>query len=230
MSLKLTLGFSATTNLGADFSSPPIDTTIQIGNNGISRTYLATGSDNTADLGEVATIGYVLLENLASPILISTPNAPTIEIQGTPGSQTVDYKIVAVQADGAYSAASAAGVTTTANATLDNTNFPRLNWDAVAGASFYRVYRTSTTTTVPSTTGLIADNVTATTLDDTGLAGDSATPPSTAIDNVLLYDADTAYKYQLKGGEPAVFRSNSTVLYYKHSTADVKFKMTILEA
>ena len=108
---------------------------------------------------------------------LSTPSAPTITPQGTTGASTWTYKVEALNRD-QTSIASAAGSTTTGNATLSSTNFNRITWTAVTGASAYRIYRTAVATS-PTTTGVIAIvGASALQLDDTGLAGDASTAPT----------------------------------------------------
>src|SRR6266496_1452724 len=102
----------------------------------------ATTSDNTVSLDDVGTPGYVIFRSLAELVVVTTPAAPTVVPQGTPGAATWSYKIVAKQASGVHSAASSAGTTTTGNATLSSTNFNRITWSVVAGATSYDVYRT----------------------------------------------------------------------------------------
>ena len=103
-------------------------------------------------------------------------SAPTVTPQGTTGASTWTYKIEAINAD-QTSIASAGGSTATGNATLSSSNFNRITWTAVTGATSYRIYRTAVATS-PTTTGVIAVVGTVLQLDDTGLAGDSATAPS----------------------------------------------------
>lgn len=113
---------------------------------------------------------------------LSTPHAPMLTVVGTSGGATVAYKIVArsgsVAISTGHTAASAAGSIGTANATLSATNYVRLDWQPVPGAVSYDVYRTTASGTSPTTTGLIASTA-ATTLNDTGVAGDSSTAPIT---------------------------------------------------
>lgn len=110
---------------------------------------------------------------------LSTPSAPTITPQGTTGAATWTYKVEALNAD-QTSIASAAGSTTTGNATLSSTNFNRITWSAVTGASAYRIHRTAVGTS-PTTTGVIAIvGSSALQLDDTGLTGDATTAPTAA--------------------------------------------------
>lgn len=107
---------------------------------------------------------------------LTTPGSPLVSPQGTPGSKTISYKITAYNATGESDASQAKTITTGAT-TLTGTNFNRLTWTAVPGAVGYKVYRTATNGTSPTTTGLIGTSTT-TTFDDTGLAGDSASAPS----------------------------------------------------
>lgn len=112
----------------------------------------------------------------------SNPSAPSVANIGAAGAATVTYKIVGVmganvtysQFPEQYSAASSAGTTNTANATLNGTNFNRVTFTWPAGYNAVDVYRTAGG---PSQ-GKIA-RVHVATLDDTGLAGDAATPSTT---------------------------------------------------
>jgi hypothetical protein len=227
MSLQLTsiLSFSAN---GASLPLETYQISIESAEGNYTKhTETVTTSDDVFSLDEVSTIGYVRLRNLAALVTVTTPSTPVITNGGTPGAATWTYKIVAKQIDGAYSAASSGGTTTTGNADLDTDNFNTITWDAVPGAASYDVYRTAVGTS-PTSTGLIA-TVFATTIDDTGLAGDASTAPSTAIDNVLLYgDASADYPLKLNGGDIAMFRWNSAAMHRKASTADVEIEVTII--
>ncbi len=119
---------------------------------------------------------------------LTTPAAPTVTPQGTTGAATWTYKIEALSRD-QTSIASAAGSTATGNATLSSTNFNRITWAAVTGATAYRIYRTAVGSS-PTTTGVIALVGATLQLDDTGLAGDSAAAPSAATGGVFWSDAE----------------------------------------
>lgn len=108
---------------------------------------------------------------------LSDPSAPTIAPQGTTGATAYSYKVVALHAHG-QTAASSAGSTATGNATLSSTNFNRLTWTAVTGATAYKLFRTAAGGSSPTTTGLIGIVGDVAQFDDTGLAGDSATAPT----------------------------------------------------
>lgn len=114
------------------------------------------------------------IKDLPIAQLLSAPGAPSVTPQGTPGATTHTYRVVAVSPEGLRTQAGATGTTGTGAATLNGTNFNRLTWSAVPGADRYEIYRT----VGGATQGKIATTA-LTTLDDTGLIGDAATPPST---------------------------------------------------
>jgi len=126
---------------------------------------LGTGTQNTPylfnDTGQagdgttaptVNTSGFLASGNTSTALL--TPANVVATPQGTAGSTTITYKIVAVNEAGAVTAASSAATTTTANATLTSANNVLVTWNSVLGASNYKIYRTAAGGT-PSTTGLI---------------------------------------------------------------------------
>jgi hypothetical protein len=116
---------------------------------------------------------------------LATPALPTITPTGTPGATAHSYVLVALAQNG-VSAASAAGSTTTGNATLSASNFNRLTWAAVTGATAYRIYRS----VGGLTQGLIATVGNTLTLDDTGLVGDGAIAPTLAVGTVFWSDQE----------------------------------------
>ncbi len=70
----------------------------------------------------------------------SVPAAPAVAVVGTAGTTEYQYQVVAVGPNG-DSLPSAAGQTTTGNATLSGTNYNTVTWTAVPGAQSYRVLR-----------------------------------------------------------------------------------------
>jgi len=104
---------------------------------------------------------------------LADPSAPTVTPQGVTGATAYSYKIVAMHRHG-QTAVSSAGSTASGNATLSSSNFNRVTWTAVTGATAYLVYRT----VGAATTGLIAVVGAVTQLDDTGLTGDTTTAPT----------------------------------------------------
>lgn len=105
------------------------------------------------------------------------PTSGAVANAGTPGSTTYTYKVVAV-AGTKVGAATAALTTTTGNVTLSGTDYNTVSWAApTAGIDItgYRVYRTAG----GATQGLIATVAgDVLSLNDTGLAGDSASVPT----------------------------------------------------
>jgi hypothetical protein len=106
---------------------------------------------------------------------IATPSAPVVTVQGTTGSTTYQYQIVATTYDGRDSIPSATGQTTTGNATLTSSNYNALSWSAVTAAASYKVLRFSS-----GAWKLLAGGITATTYNDTGSASPSTYTVSTS--------------------------------------------------
>jgi hypothetical protein len=113
---------------------------------------------------------------------ISTPTFGNsyINTVGTAGSSTWSYCVVAYVGT-LYTPCSPVGTITTGNATLSGSNFNNIYTPVVAGATSYVWYRTAHGTS-PSTNGIIATKTPQTgygyiLLYDTGLAGDSSSPP-----------------------------------------------------
>jgi hypothetical protein len=97
--------------------------------------------------------------------------------QGTPGTRTISYAIVATNTTG-HSGVSQSKQITTGASTLNGTDYNQLTWTAVPGATGYDVYRMATNGVAPVTTGKIGSTTAALTFNDTGLAGDTLTAPT----------------------------------------------------
>lgn len=110
---------------------------------------------------------------LKEPAALADPSAPAITPVGTTGATSYSYKVVAMHRAGT-TAASAAGSTTTGNASLSATNYNRVVWALVTNAESYLVYRT----VGGATQGLIGVVGNVVELDDTGLTGDLSTAPT----------------------------------------------------
>jgi hypothetical protein len=156
-----------------------------VGSNGLqTSTYVfndtgLVGDGTTPATGN--TTGSLFAPNFSGSLATSALSTPVNVVatpQGTAGAVTVTYKLVALSG-ASNTAASSAATTTTANATLTTGNNVLITWDAVPGASSYNIYRTAAGGT-PSTTGLIGNVLASvgTSFVDTGLAGDSSTPPT----------------------------------------------------
>jgi len=97
-----------------------------------------SGDGNLTVKGNISTQGGNLDLNS-----LSTPSSVAVAPVGTAGSTTYGYRISAIN-DNGQTLASATTTTTTGNATLSSTNYNRVSWGAVAGATGYKVYgRTS---------------------------------------------------------------------------------------
>lgn len=111
---------------------------------------------------------------------------------GTPGSTTYTYKLVFKDVNGSSAAAGTSFNIVSGNATLNGSNFNRIqlwtsaNSQVLNCPSTVDIYRTTSGGT-PSNTGKIGTFTvtdctaffTSQTFDDTGLAGDNSTPPTT---------------------------------------------------
>jgi len=86
---------------------------------------------------------------------LATPAAPTVTVRGTTGAVSYWYWVAACNSQGC-TVLSTAGTTTTANATLSNTNYDDVSWTAITGATSYKVWRT---TSASAPTGTVANKV-----------------------------------------------------------------------
>jgi len=113
------------------------------------------------------------------PPLLTDVSQPTVTPQGTGGSTTWGYEIVAIDANGKKTATSTEGTSAAGNATLDDTNFNRVTWTDITGGVTYEIWRESAGGT-PSTTGLIGTVGSGVQqFDDTGLTATAGTPNAT---------------------------------------------------
>jgi hypothetical protein len=123
---------------------------------------------------------------------VATPAAPTIGNSGATGAATWSYKAVPCSAPNYCAAATAAGSTTTGNATLTTSNFNTITIVPVKGVMFTDIYRTAVGTS-PTTLGKIGTIYAGNTvLNDTGQAGNSVTAPSTNTTGAFLMNGQNA--------------------------------------
>jgi uncharacterized protein YkvS len=117
---------------------------------------------------------------------LATPSGVAVTPVGTAGSTTYGYRISAINGNGETIAATTVS-TATGNATLSATNYNRITWSAVTGATGYKVYgRTSSSelymATVNSPTLLYNDTGTVTpsgALPTSNTTGGTITYPAT---------------------------------------------------
>lgn len=215
----------------ADFGSLKVPLNIN-GRQYNSATRLVTTSDGVLPLGDVGSLvgAWIGVKNLGAPLIL-TPGTPVIANIGSAGAQTWTYKIVAKQKDGGYNIASAGGSTATGNATLTGSNFNRITWAKVEDATGYDIYRTVSGGT-PSSTGRIGSTTTLLTFDDTGIAGDSTTAPSTTpFDFSLKIGSDgSLYPLLLNGGDIQIYRWNAAAFHHKALFNSTDMQFLIIEA
>jgi hypothetical protein len=165
---------------------------------------LVTDSGTLGFLGSVSDTGSINTVQLAVP----TFNNGGVANIGTPGSTTYTYKVMGIDGNGQGTGASAAGTTTTGNATLDTNNFNRISVSFCSGGQVLAYTRVDVYRTVGGATqgkiGSInpsSDFLTngpgltncSLTLDDKALAGDGATAPTqnaTGGTSSVRYDVD----------------------------------------
>src|SRR5215207_573749 len=73
---------------------------------------------------------------------LGVPTGVAVAPQGAAGAVTYGYRVTALGGGGETTGATE-GTTATGNATLSVTNFNRVTWSAVTGASGYAIYRTT---------------------------------------------------------------------------------------
>ena len=121
-----------------------------------------SGLTYDASAHSVGGLGGVLFQGTS---LAAFSGAPTV-MPHTAGSTTYGYTIIARRGN-LSNVSSAQGTTALAAATITGTNTITVSWSAIAGATSYDVYR-STSSGTPSSIGLIG-NTTSTTFVDTGI-------------------------------------------------------------
>jgi hypothetical protein len=141
-------------------------------------------------------------QRLVETLALTRPAAPLVAAQGTPGATTIGYAIVATNTSG-HSEVSQTTTITNAAATLTGVNFNQINWQLVPNASGYDVYRVSTNGVSPVTLGKIGSTTAALTLNDTGLAGDAATAPTTNTSgiNSPFWTEDELHQHVVNGAK-----------------------------
>ena len=107
--------------------------------NASARVNAVQARDNVYIFNGVDNLSYYDGSTITVYTELTTPNAPTVAPQGSAGTTTYSYKVSAFNAVG-ETLASTATTTTTGNATLSATNFNRVSWSAVSGATGYNVW------------------------------------------------------------------------------------------
>lgn len=129
-----------------------------------------SGDGNLTVKGNISTQGGNLdLNSLATPAGAGIVVTPT----GTAGSTPYGYRISAINGNG-ETLASTTATTTTGNANLSATNYNRISWGVVPGATGYKVYGRSGTEAY-----MVTVNAPTLMYDDTGAASPSGLLPTT---------------------------------------------------
>lgn len=97
---------------------------------------------------------------------LATAATPVITQTGATGAVSYWYWPVPLDQAGNQGTMGAAGTTTTANATLDGTNFETITWAATPGAASYDILRTTSSVAPTGTASVKVGNTTALTLND----------------------------------------------------------------
>lgn len=168
--------------------------------------------DDTAD-DSVSTTTFAVMTGTTLQLFGTPTPIPadlTVTPTGSAGSTTYGYRVSAVTAAGT-SIVCAEVTTTTGNATLSATNYNALTWTAIAGATEYKVYRT----TGGATQGLLGSAST-NAYDDTGIVATDV-----VLDDLIMHIWYKAYPATLVNATdvpsdiPAEFHPALVELYAK---------------
>lgn len=110
-------------------------------------------------------------------IAVAAPSTPALTVNGSTGSTSYSYYIVAKDQFGNKTLASAVQSVSNGNAVLSSSNSILITWTAVPGSYSYDVIRSASAGT-PSSTGSIALSVQNINFTDTGIAASAYTTPA----------------------------------------------------
>jgi hypothetical protein len=164
-------GFISSANLFSTLSTNAIligNTTTGLAKSGTGIIEVDSGANgNWGDFNA----GFLNLKSLANPAVSSVTPV------GTGGGATWSYIVGAVLADTTTVTSGSISVsTTTGNSTLSGSNYNRITWGSVTGASYYNIYRVASGGS-PSSTGLIGQVASFnTSFNDTGQTGTGTYP------------------------------------------------------
>jgi len=133
--------------------------------------------------GNVGAEGLAKTTGVLEVVAVAAPAAPTVTPVGTTGATTYTYKVTAT-VGGKETEVSAAASVANGNATLSATNYNKVDWAAVVGATGYKVYRTAGGAT-QGVVATVTDRETLT-LNDTGLAGGGEAAPTVNTTGVAI--------------------------------------------
>lgn len=107
---------------------------------------LPSGAVNTQALTTLSgspawSYGGLFAQTANSVTALAKPQAPAVTAEGTTGSTTYDYGIIAQDNNGDSSPISFLTQITNGNATLSSSNYNSLSWSSVSGATKYEIWR-----------------------------------------------------------------------------------------
>jgi hypothetical protein len=184
----------------------------------------APATNTTGAISATGGNGPLPLTGSLAVLALANPSAPTVTPQGTAGSTSYSYVVVGLQSDGSTTAASAAGSTSTGNATLSSSNNNFVSWPAVPMAVSYSVYRT----VGGSTQGKIASGLTSLSLIDTGLAGDGTTAPSVNTTGSITANGRATFNAAVTANQPVTIGAALTLNGAATLNQAVTFNQTAL--
>jgi hypothetical protein len=220
-------------------------------NSDADNSYLGTGpvylSQLTPVSGNLSFTGSLSMTGGIAATQLSNPTGGGITQGGTPGLTSYSYAYTASDANGTTTIGTTAHTTSTGNATLSATNYNNIGIAQVAGAKLYTIYRTASSGT-PSSTGVIGtvSNANLVSLplsasfsfQDTGLAGDSTTAPTTNttggasfpggvsnVPNLLFSTAQTGVSMTSGTGDIG----SATTMVSSPSTASYTFTVQLIQ-
>lgn len=132
------------------------------------------GSNSTSPTAAIYSLG-----SGSTLVNLGTPSAPTITMTGTDNGQTNTYYIVAYDAAGNTTLASATTSNTHGPTAFSTSNYATITWSAVTGAVYYDVIcSVSGSTRSSGTTGSIGLKIPGTSYVDSGQAATAYTTPA----------------------------------------------------
>ena len=144
------------------------------------------------NLGDTKPTAGMTLNNAVSLMRVKTSTvAPTVVPQGSTGTRTVSYCVVAYESDGTHTACSPVGTTTTATVPpYSATNYNKITWSGFLGyPAYFNVFCTAGCTTQGQVNTLPIPGTIATYNDVTG-AGTGSAPTSNNTGSLYLGDTN----------------------------------------
>lgn len=125
--------------------------------------------------------GIATFAGFTDDLVVAPPMSPSVAPEGTSGTTTWSYQVTATNAVG-ETTASGSGTTFTGNASLTGSNYNKVSWNSVSGATGYNVYR------LVAGVWLLIGSTSSLFFDDIGGSPSAVSPPLVnTTSNVLDY-------------------------------------------